>query len=554
MAHILTNGVKSTQIKDSWDFVEFMNSNYGNEAANMYSRVAAMYRAANKTAEAVANMPFVLMDKSENEYDTSSNWQNKIGILPNPVELFRLFSLSLFFTNTAYGLVTKNALGQGKNVYYLVPTSMRPITDSVTGELTTIERVVNGVPTYYKPDDPSLIRIWRLDHTTELLPSKNTDAEAASAAAGVMYYSDFFTRNFFERGGVKPTIVSVKGMLFPDGKERAEGEWDKFVRNVSKRLAKIVNGDAMDVKPFGAGVDDLKDSQVYNQALANIAIASGMPLSLLLANSANYATAQIEYMTWFRDKIVPNCNFLAYELNRQLFSRYGLHMMFTPETTDPEQEDEVARASAMSTFVDFINKCPSAEIALESAATFGYELTDGLVEAIKKYFADKEQRAVELQAQMQPVTEEAEEEKEEEEEGVEEEPPVKLWTPTLDEYNEMRVWREVALRRQRRGEALDFEYTPHYGGLPEDVTNAICLALPTCQTADDVKSAFEFTMGERRDDGELKALADALNNYKEQQPLTINVTANVPEPKAIVTVQVPELPKPNTEVNNQIES
>ena len=48
----------------------------------LYARVAAVYRVANLSAEAIANVPFAVL-KGETEYDTSDDWQNKVGFLPN---------------------------------------------------------------------------------------------------------------------------------------------------------------------------------------------------------------------------------------------------------------------------------------------------------------------------------------------------------------------------------------------------------------------------------------------------------------------------------------
>jgi len=125
--YIFTDGrdTKSIDvIRDSWDFVEAMKQTGD---VNLYAQVSAVYRAANLTADAISNVPFAVM-KGDEDVDTSANWSNKIGMMPNPRELIRLWRMSLFFTNTAWGRVAKvNSLK--RRLYYIAPHTMRIETD-----------------------------------------------------------------------------------------------------------------------------------------------------------------------------------------------------------------------------------------------------------------------------------------------------------------------------------------------------------------------------------------------------------------------------------------
>ena len=185
-------------------------------------------------------------------------------------------------------------------------------------------------------------------------------------AAGEVYYADAWIKHFYERGGVAPTIIAMKGAVTKSAKEEQQQSWRDWILGLGARFrwnpTRIVNADTLEVKQFGSSVTDLKNMEVYQQAIANIAMGTGMPLSLLLANSANYATAQIEKATWYDNDIIPFCNWLAYGYNEQVFIPLGLYLEFHPETLDPEQEDETQRAAAMSTYMDVIAKCPTYDI------------------------------------------------------------------------------------------------------------------------------------------------------------------------------------------------
>jgi len=487
-----------------------------------YSKVAAMYRAHNLKANTVSSIPFVLLTKSGDEYDTSRAWQNKVGFLPNPQELFRLNTLSYMASNSVYNVRTSDAAGyKTRGLYHALPQSFTPVLSQGRTSVDYIERVVGDKAERYKyPLDDKLVRMWRLDHTTELLPSVHTESQAIASAAEIILYADFWVGNFFKRGGVKPTLIAMKGLIDRDKKEEQERSWSNWLKGVGKQfgnIARIFNAETIDPRVIGAGVDDMKDNNIYRQAIENIAMGTGMPLSLLLANSANMATAQEEKATWYESDIIPFVNWMAYEYNTQLFNKMGLFLEFRPETVDASQEDETSRASAINSFMDFLNKCPTYEVFIGTAETFGYELSDSLISAADKYYKEKKKAAAVVAEQVAPKEEPViEPEEPEDEEEPEEEKPEEMpakWTPSLDELEDMRVWREVALRRNRKGEGMDFEYLPHYGGLPESITAGIKAALLAATNAEEIKAAFDIQPKETND---IKALADAINKLAEK--------------------------------------
>jgi hypothetical protein len=148
---------------------------------------------------------------------------------------------------------------------------------------------------------------------------------------------------------------------------------------------------------------------------------------------------------------------------------------------------------------------------------------------------------------------------------------------------ESRVYYEVALRRHKKGEPLDFEYKPHHGGLPDDYMAQIKAKLLTATTPEDVREAFvvvetmtpapeyksETVTLTVEPDPAILALAEAMNNlansmpaqeYKRVETMTPNVnitmpaislTAQMPE-QGTVIVNVPEQPAPIVHVTNEV--
>ena len=458
----------------------------------LYARVAAVYRVANLSAEAIANVPFAVY-KGETEYDTSDDWQNKVGFLPNIRELLRLWRLSLFMTNSAYGFMEGNRAV--KNLRYVVPSTITPQIDKWEG-LTGFKRRIGTETTEYSLKDNRIFWMWRLDHTTELLPSKNSEFKALMAAAGVLYYADYYVQNFFQRGGIRPALLQVAGVPTREEREKIETVWDKIIHGWSKYLGKVISANEMDVKVIGDGIDNVANGQIHSEKLADVAMAAGMPLSIILANSANYATAQTEYLVWFRDSVVPWANFMQDELNDKLFKPLGLHFEFRPEMSDKGQEEERQRAGAYRAYVASGMK-PSI-----AAQVVGIDLPPDIE------YADLDD--VFVPPVPQPVNETEIQIEEEEMPKPEEEKSVTLLT--IDQLRELEHWQDLAFRKLKQGKSLAFPWVSKT--LPEEVASTIRDRLPGCKTTAEIERAFDLNMPDTPD-RQLRELADALNKAVE---------------------------------------
>ena len=533
----MTDGLKSTGWLESDDpaIWQFFSGAPSKSQQRLYGFVAAVFRAYNLKANTVGNMPFALF-KGKEEFDSSATWENKVGFLPNPSELFRLDTLSYMDSNSIYNVMTSDALGwKPRGLHNVIPSSCVPCVSPATGQVEYIERTVaptirerydpKGKPIEGAPSSNRLVYMWRLDHTSELLPSLNTEAQAIQHAAEQVLYTDVWIKNYFKAGGIRPLLVAMKGLVDKDSKEDKEKSWWNWLRGLGQytfKKAKIFNAETLTVEQFGDGIGDLKENETYNQALSNIATGTGMPLSLLLANSANYATAKEEKATWYENDIIPLCNWIAYEYNRQVFEPMKMRLEFKPETLDPQQEDETQRAQAFSTYMDAMTKCPTYELFEGWCETMGLEVSEKLLAAAKKFYSDKEQKEKELQTQMQqngvvvgpdgkPIPVKPGEEKPTDKEEDDEEKKPAKWLPSIDELEEMRIYREVALRNFKKGKSLDFEYQSKAVSLPENVTTSIRSALASAANEEQIKAAFEVRP-EAKESNDIRILADALNN------------------------------------------
>jgi 2'-5' RNA ligase len=414
---LFTDGHKSANLLTSddpsvWNY--FSNAPKTTQQT-VYGYVAAVNRAYNLIADTVGYMPFALIDmESKEEIDSSETWENLVGILPYPYDIFRLAVLSYIDSNSVYNLLTKDVLGlKVKRMYNAIPSTIKPYTHPVTQQVEYIERTIGTATERYNlkgkqiqgDTGAHLVYMWWTDHTSEILPSENTIARAIQNSAEEVLYTDNWIKHYFKRGGIRPTLVAMKGLIDPTAKEQKEESWSKWLMQLGRdtwRKVRMYNAEAIDIKPFGDGIGDLKDNKVYEQALANIAMGTGIPLSLLLANSANYATASVEERQWYKSKIAPLCRWLAYNYNEQIFHpMFNQHLIFKTESVDAQQEEESARMDSATKFLDLLMKCPSYEMLEGIANTLGMEISEDLLKAAEKFFTDKEQREKEMQAQMQ---------------------------------------------------------------------------------------------------------------------------------------------------------
>jgi hypothetical protein len=470
------------------------------DAQVLYSSVAAVFRAANITADTVSTMPFAIM-RGDQEYDVSDDYQNKVGFMPDPRHLLRLWRLSLFMTNQAYGFMEGNRVKS--LLRYLVPETIEPIVDEADG-LTGFRRKVGNKLTTYPLEEKRIFWIWRLDHTTELLPAKSTEMRAISAAAGSLYYIDYFMQHFFKRGGIKPTMLMVSGATNTAEREKLERAWDRLYRGITDYLGKVFRADAITPIVIGEGVDNLKDQTIYQDKLSDIAMASGIPLSLLLANSANYATAQVEYKSWFDNSITPWLRFMEDAMNTQLFEPRGLRWEFRPEVTDPGQEDEVSRAGAYQAYVNagMLPSIAAQVVGIELPSGIEYEDLDPEEEP------EPEPEMEQEETEEIPVVEESDSDEEQEEQ------PVKF-VPNLDQFRELELWQTLAFRKHKRGEMDGFIFETKE--LPVDIAGLIANRLQDAETEDDIKRAFDvINTPEPAAKSDLVILAEAINRAVEE--------------------------------------
>ena len=509
------DGKKSYNVPDPWNSTLGWVTIFGDSEKPtqdvLYGTVAAVYRAVNLTADATASLPFAIVNKNGQDVDTSDNWQNAVGFMPNPRDLIRRWRTSLFMTNAAYAFMESERGKKLSNLRYLVPTTIQP--DADADGLKGFYRSFSSRRKFYPLEEKRLFYIFKLDYDTELLPSDKTEFAALMSSAGILYYADFFVGNFFETGGVKPSMLMVKGVPNKADAERIESIWDKLRRNVYKYAGKIFNAEAMEVHELGNGISDLKDTGIYEKAIRNIALASGIPVSLFLNEAANMATADVYTSWWYNYVLVPTANMIADALTDQVFAPLGMRWEFRPEQASPNQAEEVQRSGS---WLNFVNGGVKQSVA---AQIVGIDMPAGVE------YSDLDPAP----APEQPAPSPAEPVK------AIELPPVTtdpIYTLNLAQWKEIDAWQGIATRKAKRKESLVFAFETKC--LPINLAEQIRRDLSDAGSVADVEEIFcrvlsvpETKAAPATDDSALLALADAINKSANPIKATYRPTAEM---------------------------
>lgn len=449
------------------------------ETRDYYKFIPTLFRGAQLRMNAVSSMPFRLM-KGTKEYDLSADWENKVGFLPNPFYVLQMVEAALVMCGRAYLFRDRSAVTT-KALRYHLPTSVTPIIDPVKG-LLGFKRPVNSVERTFKVED--YVYFWLPDPFVEVGPPINYPAQAAANASGVLLNVDMFAANFFKRGAIKAMLLTVKGLPKESERQKLEDWWKNVVAGIKNAFgAKVINAEAVTPVVVGEGLKELENVNLNEEKREDVAIALGIPMSILFANAANYATSKQDELNFLTKIVIPDCIFIESVLNEQLFEPLGLHLEFLPDTLDAMQEDEAERSISLQQLV-------SAGVPLLMAMELlGFELTDEQRLELEQAQADKKERAEQMVQQLQGKPKDDNEEDGDPENNT---PASQQEARSRTQSEKMMVdmdrWQRKALNALKRGKPASVAFESD--NIPAQERQRIILELLSAATIDDVRRIF----------------------------------------------------------------
>ena len=450
------------EVKSVWDDESawITSGAKSNDPTTTYYRgVPWLMRGIEMRANALASVPFQIV-RGETPVDTSDEYKDALGLLPDPYRLLWLIEAGLCFGAT-YVYRERNRV-KGLPLRYIAASTITPKIDDTAG-LVGFTRQLGTRRLELTVEE--LLYFWKPDPFVELGPPQVTPVGAALAASGVLFNLDAFTAAFWERGAIRATLLTVEGAPNPKQVEELKTWWKKAVSGVKNAFAaNVINASAVKPVVIGDGLDSLQNDSLTTKQREDISTALGIPFSVMNSTAAGGlggggVVSQDE--KHFYDKTIrPECNFIAGELNRQIFTPLGLRFEFLLDGLDVFQEDEAQRAAAFKVYVD-------AGLPLEvSGLMLGLELPEGWT--WERIANEKAERQAAIAEQMKPAQPEpgqpAQVEPDDDEQP---EQPAKpnpfAAKATLDD---LRKWRA---KSKKRGTLAEFESD----AIPADVVDTI---------------------------------------------------------------------------------
>jgi phage portal protein BeeE len=479
---MLFDGLKTSILWDeSTDAWTYASGGPTTPMQNKYQMIPTLFRGVNIIANAVAKMPFkVYRAKGDKEVDNSQEYTNEVGFLPNPRQIFSIASMSLDLTGKCYLRPASNAAGYKKLLTYQNPTTITPKIDN--GILGGFERSENGqVKTLAIKE---VVYMWLPDPYVELGPPTAYPAQAAFAASSVLGNMDAYIALYFDRGAIRPVIVSVKGAPSPTERERMESWFQKLMGGIKRGFTwKVFNSDTVDIKQIGDGLDSLQDTELTASKRQDVAHALGIPYAVLFSEAANNATAQADAINLYEQTIEPRCEFIASNLNDQLFIPAGYRLEFQPESLDIYQEDEASRAQSLTAYVN------AGFPLLMACDILGVELTAEMRTQLESEEADKKKRAEEMEKIRNAPK--PDEQKPDEQNNTTTTPPPQFVQQNDDQKAidaDLAKWKRKASKAFEKGNSANVPFESEI--IPLRVGEKITCALKSADTAEAIENAF----------------------------------------------------------------
>jgi len=348
-------------------------TNTGANAGNIVKLRQAVpwfQRALNMTANAVSTLPFIVTNEAGEQVDTSADWKDITGGVPNPKRMIYLVAAALC-SGAAY-LRIRRTSRTVVDLQYILASTISEIKYSDDG---LPEAFIRTNPKGKREPIPAdeMIYFWLPDDTVETGPATITPVGNAALAAELVANMDWTLKTYGENGFVSPHAMFVSGMPTKGEAQKAEETWNLFLR-MRLGLAKIFNADKSSIVPLGAGMSDMRGSyiQITRQQIENIGAAFGIPASVFMSNAANYATANVDKRTWYEAGVfVLIYQTIQETLTQQLYARFNYKFQFNLAGLDAFQQDEVDKSSAFNAYAQKLPLSLSAELV-------GLDLPEGM--------------------------------------------------------------------------------------------------------------------------------------------------------------------------------
>jgi HK97 family phage portal protein len=386
---------------DEWSTV--FGSYFGSQdesPRSLYSAVGWLYACVNLRSDRIASMPWALF-QGEKQIVSDEDDLTRFGYLDNFTDMLELTEASLCICGYAYWFKQRNLRNVPLAIRWFAPDTVEPVYNSLVG-IAGFKRRVGGTSiaypaasnatVTYSPED---IVYFKLPNVFSELEPGVPPARAAMSDSQVLNNMNEFKGQFFARGAIKATVLSIDPDTQDSEMAKIEAWWKRFFSGVRKAWSTAAIRGKLEAVVVGEGLESLTNSELTIESRQAIATALGVPHSIVAADAANFATAQQDELNFLNNCIIPESKLIERTLNRQMFAPVGLRFQFQPDRLSAMQEDEEQRAQSYATYVNAKIK-PSI-----AAQLVGLALPDGITYEMLDEEMQIERERADAQAQAQ---------------------------------------------------------------------------------------------------------------------------------------------------------
>lgn len=425
--------------------------------ASLYKSVPYLYRLIQLRCDVLSSVPVKIWKLEDEDEAEEQAW-------PYPTSLSDLlwkWEAGALMTGAAYGEIIRNASGYQKDVRYRNPFDMQ--VEYKDGIITVKQNSTNvrwSNDIYH--GEYEMVYMPEYDPAQDILPGVGA-GKAANVDAKLLYSLAKFPEMYFEGGAMPVTLLGI------DSSDRNEIQrvenWFKRSATAIKNAFRVLGIRAGSITPTTLTplLKDLAMPELNDEAKHNLAVAFGVPKTMMDSEAANYATAKEDRLSFYEDTIKPRARKYTAALNEQLLEKEGLRIEFAFNELDIFQEDESERADLLTKFKQA--GLPT-RLALDLA---GYELSDDQAAMLNVH---QEQLDAKLDGSVS-----------------ENSGKNSRFDSEYDEQvAELRKWQKMAEKRVKDGRPIR-EFQTEV--IEPSLRGAISGALETVKTVEDVKRVFE---------------------------------------------------------------
>jgi hypothetical protein len=173
-------------------------------------------------------------------------------------------------------------------------------------------------------------------------------ARVALQSAQLAHYLERFTSAFFEGGAQPVTVLNLPETMDEAEFKRFQGEWSmRFQGFVNAFRTAFVRSPDLKVTTITPPINTLLLPELQERAITAVSMTLGVPRTMLEASAANFATADSDRQSFWRETIIPRLSLYEQVINNQLLYALNYEMQFNPEALDVMQADEANRAGSL---------------------------------------------------------------------------------------------------------------------------------------------------------------------------------------------------------------